>query len=397
MSIERGRVSWGLDNLPYGVFSPARRAARASGCASATTCSTWPPPCATRCSPPPTLNAFMALGRAAWRDTRARDRRTSSTADLAVDRAAPGPARRGHAAPAVRGRRLRRLLRLAATTPPTSAGSSGPTASRCCPTGGTCRSATTAAPAPSWSPARRSSGPCGQRKAPDEDAPDVTARAGGSTSRPSWASSSARRPTLGEPVADRRRSPSTSSASCCSTTGRPATSRPGSTCRSARSSASRSRPRSRRGSPRWPRSTRPGSTCPARTRRRCDYLRVDGRPGLDIDLEVRAQRRGRQPAAVPHDVLVARPDARPPDRQRRLLRTGDLFASGTISGAGAGPARLVPRAVLGRHRAVPADGATHLPRGRRRGHVPATAPAPAGRITLGEVREPSSPRGRTAT
>ena len=32
----------------------------------------------------------------------------------------------------------------------------------------------------------------------------------------------------------------------------------------------------------------------------------------------RAQRRGRQPAAVPHDVLVPGPDARPPDRQRRL-------------------------------------------------------------------------------
>ncbi len=32
----------------------------------------------------------------------------------------------------------------------------------------------------------------------------------------------------------------------------------------------------------------------------------------------RAERRGRQPAAVPHDVLVSGPDARPPDRERRL-------------------------------------------------------------------------------
>ena len=36
----------------------------------------------------------------------------------------------------------------------------------------------------------------------------------------------------------------------------------------------------------------------------------------------RAQRRGGQPAAVPHDVLVPRPDARPHDGQRRLAAHG---------------------------------------------------------------------------
>ena len=54
--------------------------------------------------------------------------------------------------------------------------------------------------------------PCGQRKAPDRGAPRRTARAGGSTSRPSSASSSARRPTLGAAGAVTGASPTTSSA-----------------------------------------------------------------------------------------------------------------------------------------------------------------------------------------
>ena len=123
---------------------------------------------------------------------------------------------------------------------------------------------------------------------------------------------------LGEPVAGRRLRRPRVRRRACSTTGPPATSRPGSTCRSARSSASRSRPRSPPGSCRSPRSTPPGSTCPARTRRRCPTCASTASAGLDIDIEVRAQRRGRQPAAVRVDVLVARPDARAPDRQRRL-------------------------------------------------------------------------------
>ena len=86
--------------------------------------------------------------------------------------------------------------------------------------------------------------PCGQRKAPTEaSAPDVRAepaprhrgRAGlrGRVRAPSAAA--------GSPSVT---SPTTCSASSASTTGRPATSRPGSTCRSAPSSASRSRRRS---------------------------------------------------------------------------------------------------------------------------------------------------------
>ena len=49
-----------------------------------------------------------------------------------------------------------------------------------------------------------------------------------------------------------------------------------------------------------------------------EYLRVAGAGGLRHRLRGRAQRRGGEPAAVRRDVLVARPDARPHDRQRRL-------------------------------------------------------------------------------
>ena len=57
-----------------------------------------------------------------------------------------------------------------------------------------------------------------------------------------------------------------------------------------------------------------------------------GVPGAGPAAGDRDQRAGRLPPAVPPDVLDAGPAARPPDRQRRRLRTGDLFASGTVSG-----------------------------------------------------------------
>ena len=87
--------------------------------------------------------------------------------------------------------------------------------------------------------------PCGQAKPPDADAPtfgpsrrlDIELELGFVVGKPSR---------LGEPLRPAR-SPTTSSASCSSTTGAPATSRRGSTCPSARSSARASRRRSRRG------------------------------------------------------------------------------------------------------------------------------------------------------
>ena len=163
--------------------------------------------------------------------------------------------------------------------------------------------------------------PSGQRKPPTEPQPtfgpsvrlDIEAElgfvVGGATA-------------LGEPV-PRRMPTSTCSASSSSTTGRRATSRPGSTCRSARSSASRSPPRSRRGwSPPRP-SGRPGAAARAGPRaaalpaRRAERRR--GGHGLRARPAPRGrlERHGRVAAAVPRHVLVAGPDAGPHDGQRR--------------------------------------------------------------------------------
>ena len=203
------------------------------------------------------------------------------------------------------------------TTPPTSAGSSGPTASRCCPTGGTCRSATTAGPAPSSSPVRRSSGPCGQRKAPTRT-PRRTARAAASTSRPSSASWSARgsragragrRRRLRRPRLRRRRPQRLVGARHPGLGVRAARAVPRQVVRDLDLAVGHAARRARRG---LGRPARPGP----------DAAALPAAPGATPRARHRrrggAQRRGRQPAAVPHDVLVARPDARPPHRQRRL-------------------------------------------------------------------------------
>ena len=158
-------------------------------------------------------------------------------------------------------------------------------------------------------------------------------------------------------------SPTTSSASPASTTGAPATSRRGSTSRSARSSASPSPRRSRRGSRRSPPSTPPGSTCPARTPSRCRTSDRGPRRGSTSTIEVEL-----------NGEVVSRPPYRtmywsPAQMLAHLtvngasLRTGDLFASGTDQWPRARPAGLVPGAVLGRRRAV-RQRRPHLPAGR---------------------------------
>lgn len=109
--------------------------------------------------------------------------------------------------------------------------------------------------------------PCGQRKGPNDPGPvfgpsirlDIEAEMGFIVG-------------VGSPMvrgSPPTSSPTTASARSSSTTGRPATSRRGSTCRWARTSASPSRRRSRRGSFRSPRSRRPASTPRCRTRNRC--------------------------------------------------------------------------------------------------------------------------------
>ena len=102
------------------------------------------------------------------------------------------------------------------------------------------------------------------------------------------------------------------------------------------------------------------------------YLAPGATQGLDIDVEI-----------VLNGEVVSRPPYRtmywsPAQMLAHLTvngastRAGDLFALGHHQRSGEGPARLVPRAVLGW---PGTDGRRpHLPRGRRRGRAPLLRP-----------------------
>ena len=124
---------------------------------------------------------------------------------------------------------------------------------------------------------------------------------------------------LGDAGAGRAPSPSTCSASAWSTTGRPATCRRGSTCRSGpflgksflTSVSPWVVPLAALEAARVPPPPRDPSPLP--------YLRDDEHPwGLDLSPRGAAQRRGGQPSAVRRPVLDGRPAARAPDGQRGL-------------------------------------------------------------------------------
>ncbi len=99
------------------------------------------------------------------------------------------------------------------------------------------------------------------------------------------------------------------------------------------------------------------------------YLERQADWGLDLSLEVSLERHRRVPAAVRRHVLDAGPAAGPPDRQRGLAAHRGPVRVGDRVGAGERAARLLPRAVLERHRAGDPGRRVdpHLPRGRRRG------------------------------
>ena len=324
---------FGPHNLPYGVFSTAERARTAAGSASAsaTMCSTRERR-RTRSAPPtppcwrsPTLNPLLAAGRTAWRDVRrALTAWVTVPAHRRGHRAAAAPARRGDAAPAVRGRRLRRLLRERAPRHERR---------QDLPPGRRRADPQLEAPADRLPrpgrhgrrlrhgrrpPLRASARPPPTRP-PSSARPcklDIEAEVGFVVGAPSE---------LGTPGRRSATSATTSSASACSTTGRRATSRPGSTCRSARSSASPSPPPSRA----WvtplealdaarDRPARPGLPAAALPGRR-------GRRGarrLRPAHHRRDQRPGGLRAAVLHHVLDGRPAAGPYDGQRRLAAHG---------------------------------------------------------------------------
>ena len=302
---------------PTASTRPAARR-RASASRSATTCSTWPSLLGDdTSSPQPTLNAFMAQGRAPL----GRRARAASPRLLTGDRARRGGCTRSQDvtlhlpfevadyvdfyASEHHASNLGRLFR---PDSPTADAELEAPADRL--------------PRPrrhrSSSPAPTSSGPCGQRKGPDDPAPvfgpsvrlDIEAELGfvvGTGTR------------LGDTVALERRRASTSSAWCCSTTGRRATSRRGSTSRSAPTSASRSPRRSRRGSSRcWRCEAARVATPRPRSPQPLPYLALRASRGASTSTS-RCDWNGDVVSRPPYaaDVLVAGPDARPPDRQRR--------------------------------------------------------------------------------
>ena len=189
-------VLFDVDNLPYGVFS-AGGASPAWASGSATTSSTSRRSRRRDARRSPVPQPSCALGRDLGRGPDLADR----AAHARPERGRPSLRPLDESRCSCRSRSPTTSTSTARwTTPATSAGSSVPTTSR---------SAELAAPAGRLPRPRRhrrrlrhrSSRPCGQRKAPGADGPDVRARARASTSRPSSASWSARRSQLGEPVA----------------------------------------------------------------------------------------------------------------------------------------------------------------------------------------------------
>ena len=134
------------------------------------------------------------------------------------------------------------------------------------------------------------------------------------------------------------------------------------------------------------------------------YLRGDAF-GLDVHVEVEPQRHGRLAPRARRDVLVAGPDARAPHRQRRLHPRRRPLRLGDDQRPDARDPRQPARADLERHRAADARRRLdpRLPRGRRHRHDDGLGPGSrrrAHRSRRGQRHHPPRPlrdRRRPAT
>ena len=311
----------------------------------------------------PTLNDFMALGPDAWADTRA------EIAELVEAEAPAGDCRSTRSrctcpSPSV----TTSTSTPRSTTPPTSAGSSAPTRSRCCPNwrhlpvGYHGRGGTVVV---SGTPVIR---PCGQRKAPHEDAPtygpsrrlDIEAELGFVVGVGSE---------LGSRIAGRRVPAARLRRGRPQRLERPR--HPGLGVRAARTVPRQvvrhvgERLGHTAGGARRP----PAPTCRGQEPAAAPLpRRPAATQALDIDVEV-----------VLNGEVVSRPPYRtmywsPAQMLAHLTvngastRTGRPVRLGHDQRSRARPARLVPRAELGRQGAVRRR--PHVPRGRRRGDPP---------------------------
>ena len=350
------------DHLPYGVFAVADEAPRVGVRIGDHVLDLTPVAASDMLDThhlfdEPSLNELLAAGRPVWESTRAWITGLV-TDETERDLVEPHlvPARRRHDADALPGRRLRRLLRLprprdqrrpAVPARRRAAAAQLALASRRLPRPGRHRRAVghRHRPAAGSAEGARTSG---SRR---------TGRRAGSTSRPSWASSSAPAPRWVSRCR-RARSPTTSSASSASTTGRHAT------CRrweyvplgpflgkSFATSVSVWVTPLDALSAAW-------TDLPGQDPAPLDYLAVDGPAGLAIDVEVELG--GEVVSRPPYASMYWSPAQMLAHLTANgaSVRPGDLFASGTISGPGPRPARLVPGAELGRPGAVPRSAAS---------------------------------------
>ena len=108
------------------------------------------------------------------------------------------------------------------------------------------------------------------------------------------------------------------------------------------------------------------------------YLGETGPTGYDIEVEVEVNGTVVSAAAVLVDVLVAGADAGPPHGQRRLPARGGLLRVGHDLGPGEGAARFLPRALLGRPRAVDAPAGRSAPSSRTATRSSCATRRPAG-------------------
>ena len=346
---------FGLDNLPYGVYSVAGSEPRVAvrlGDTVVDLAGLLGDEVFAR----PSLNAFMAQGHERWVQVRAeiRDRLGRECRGRGGARRGALPALGGHPAPARARSPTTSTSTPPSTTPRTWAGSSGrrtPTRSR--PTGSTCRSATTAVPARSWCRAPTSCGRQASARARRRPGARVRAehparhRGGAGLHRRDGVRARGAHPGGGGRAAPLRcgalqrlvgpRHPGVGV--------RPARAEPGQVVRLHDLALGGAAP-----------GAAGGRRCPrrSRTRSRCPTSRPRSRGGWTSTSRSAWNGEVVTPAAVPRDVLVASTDARAPDRERRLdphrrpVRLGHHLRAG--EGHSAAPSSSSPGAGRSRSR-----------------------------------------------
>ena len=120
------------------------------------------------------------------------------------------------------------------------------------------------------------------------------------------------------------------------------------------------------------------------------YLAVEQPAGFDLAVEVVLGGEDDRATAVRLDVLGTGPDARPPDRQRRLVAHRRPVRLRHHQRPRARPARVAARAVLGRPASRSPPAAASAPSSRTATRSPSATPRPAPAATSPSARSPAA-------